>query len=500
MELQEPEQHSLLLTALSTELLLLIFESLLPPALLAVSKTSQRLHYLALPVYLSRYGIDDADLRSRHLVLENEAVCALPGLQTLITLTSLDSLSCKFGGGDPHFAWEVHHLISFVLKLEGVKAVTLHLGNIDSRWVDGLAVLNSEGWKADFVNLLTRILEKGCTQLVVTHGHFLRIDVPEPSLHLRTRGGSIRDSVSSIATFLIASPPRATLVTQHNAPPRLQIFSIHSDLFFIDPFYEWFMQIMATSPIHTLSLRISGIPRETWSATLSSIAIPSLSNFLVETIDITFMDLLKFLSRHPSIQRLDLHPNFTYPGSRKLGRRTKRPQLPQLRCLSGSPGNVRDLLDVLRSPLPQLHSVELFLPIQQSVFRAVDFARLGGKIAAAIQGVMPKELSLKFLVPYFVDDHSRDNARIATNRVSPPLNSVQTLILSSDGHFAFIKWIMPGLPEWLSSFPALQRVSFASDCAPLDSPSRVALAQLVSHACLSITSVSMGEEELLIMW
>lgn len=501
--LEGPEQCSLLsrFTDLSTELLLLIFESLPPSALLAVSGASRRLHYLALPIYLSRYKISSADLETGQLTLEDDAMRALPGLQTLIPLTSLDHLSCKFSGGDPHFSWEVCHLIRFIVKLDNITAVTLDLGNIDSRWIDGLALINSEAWKIKFMHLLAKIVEKGCSHLVVTHGHFLPIDLLENLLNARKLKGAFRGSVSSIAAFLNPSSP--SLEKQLQIPPlnQLQVLSIHSSLFLIDPFYEWFIQIMSISSIHTLSLRLSGIPQDTWSATLSCINIQSLSHFSAESLDIRFVDLMSFLSRHSSIETLDLHPNFVYGGSRKLGRRTKRPHLPKFRSLSGSPENVRDLLDAVQSPPPHLHTIGLSLPTQQSVFRAMDFGKLDGKISAAIQGVMPTELSLKFLVPYFVDDHSRGSgARVARERTSPRFPSVQTLKFTSDGHFAFAKWIIPALPQWLATFPSLQHVIFAGDCAPSDANDRVAIVQSISRTCPGVTSVVMGEEEYPVSW
>lgn len=481
-------EHLSLLTDLSTELLLLIFEYLPPSALLAVSKSSQRFHYLALPVYLAYYKIPAASLETGNLTLDDRAMEALPGLQCSLSLTSLKHLSCKFSGLAPDFARQVRHLIHLILKLDSVQAVTLDLGNIDSRWIDGLLLITSDDWKANFLQLLTKIIEKGSLNLVLANGHFL-VNSQKPK-------GLFRESVSSIATFLKPSPT-SSQDSPHLPPLQLQKFSIHSSLFFIEPFYDWFIEKLAMCSIHTLSLRLSGIPQDTWSATLSSITIPSLSHFSAESVDIRFADLMKFLARHPSIETLDLHPNFVYSGPRKLGRPMKWPHPPKFRSLSGCPENVRDLLHTLKSPMPPLHTIGLSLPTQQSTFRAMDFGKLGGKISAAIQGVVPTELHLKFLVPHSVDSHSR--TQIIREKASPRFPSVRTLKLSSDGHFAFTKWILPGLPQWLETFSALQQIIIAGDCAPLDAPSRAVLVQSISFSCPGVTSVVIGEEDYLVI-
>ncbi|KAF9460759.1 hypothetical protein BDZ94DRAFT_885655 [Collybia nuda] len=494
MAVDDREKLGILLN-LSTELLLLIFESLPAPALLSVSRASRQLHYLALPVYFSRYNISNIDLERGRLALEGDTMRALPGLQTSISLTSLDHLSCKFSGGNSYFTWEVHHLCCLISKVERVRAVTLDLGNIDSRWIDGLTLINDKAWKERFICLLAGVVNKGCSHLVVTHGHFIPVDSPELLVNARKPRGSFRESVSSVTAFL--KPPSSTLRKLLEAPylNQLENISIHSSLFFINPFHEWFIQIISTSPIHTLSLRLSGIPHKTWSSTLSRINIQSLSYFSAESVDIRFVDLQKFLSRHPSIETLDLHPNFVYAGPRNLGRRAKRPHLPEFHSLSGSPENVRDLLDTLRPPLPHLRTIKLSLPTQQSVFRAVDFLKLENKISEVIQGVMPTELSLRFLVPYFVDDQSRGvKAGSSYERVFPLFPSVQILKFVSDGHFAFVKWIIPKLPQWLATFPSLRHVMFSGDCTPSDSSGRTALVQSIGFACTTVTLIVMDKE------
>lgn len=479
------------LRSLSTELLLLIFEHLSLPALLALSKTSRSFHYLALPIYLSRHGIMNPEPRA--LVLENRAVRALPGLEAALFITSLDYFSYKFvlrwEGEGSDFVRSVQQLHRFVYKLTEVKSVALDLGNIDSRWLDGLAIVNSAKWQPDFLRLLDTILDRKCTSLTVTHGYFLPSSSLKVSSTYRTRVG---DSVSAVTSFLGSSLSVGHKVPVRAEPPLhadLQMLCVHSNLLLSHPVYDWTMQTINRSSITSLSLRFPGWSSGDWAIVLSSIAVPSLKSFTAETIDIALVDLLKFLSRHPSIQSLNLHPYFNYSSPQKLPRRSKKLFLPQLASLSGNPKNIKTILSRFHS-LPRLHAITLTLPLHQRVFRIADFEKLSMEIGRVVQGITPTVLALRFSVPY---DISREEA-IREQYASTQLPSVTTIAFSTDGHFAFSKWTLPLLPTWLTSFKSLQNVSLAEDCVPADPESRRRLINSISQKCPKIRAVTFGEQ------
>jgi hypothetical protein len=490
----EQRGQSSKLLSLSTELLLLILENVHTAGLLVLSKTSRRLHYLALPTYLSRHGINNP--ASRNLVLESRAVCALPGFQISLFITSLDHLSYKFKGVHPHFAREVNQLLRFVSRLTQVTEVVLDLRNIDSRWVDGLAIASSNFWKPDFIRLLMIILRKKCLSLTIARGRFLKPDVFSPPISKRhtITGGSTSTVTKFLGSPLWSAPRHGT--TLHPLSPLNELCKlfIHADMLLSQPFYDWTMATLNTSRITSLSFRVSGIHPTTWATILSSLTIPTLTHFASETADIAFADLLKFLSRHPSIKNVGLHPHINRLDSGRLPRPVNRKRLlPNLASLSGSPGNIKHLLNYLR-PVPHLESISLSLPVHQRPFQISDFEKLNSEIGAVMQNTKPLGLSLRFSVPFFCDDLSETRAR-KQGETMPSFHSVQSLNFSTDGRFDFIKWILPTLSNWLSeTFPALHHVSFAGVCVPVQPELRDGFVHTISQHYCGI-EIEIGEED-----
>jgi hypothetical protein len=499
MEFEVEQRRQSRLLSLSTELLLLILENVRTSGLLALSRTSRLLHYLALPTYLSRHGINDPT--SRKLVLESQAAHALPGFQISLFITSLDHLSYKFKGVHPHFAREVNQFLRFVTRLSHINEVTLDLGNIDCRWVDGLAIASSNFWKPDFVRLLMVILQKKCVSLTITHGRFLNPDLPfhGPSA-LASRHTIIGDSVSAIKKLLgpvnshrsAADYGMALRPTYSN---ELHKFCIHADVLLTRPFHDWMMGTLNTSPITSLSFRLLGLHPTTWTNILSSVTIPTLSQFSPESPDITFDDLLRFFFRHPSIVDVGLHPHINHLDSGRLpGPRTKKRLLPNLASLSGSPGNIRTLLNYLH-PVPQLQSISLSLRVHQRLFQTSDFGKLNSEIGVVMQDTKPLALSLRFSVPFNIDEPFESKPGKNENfLLSFP--SVQTLSFSTDGRFDFTRWIIPVLLDWLSkTFPALHHVSFAGNCVPVEADLRAAFVHTISQTYRGIELEIVGEND-----
>ncbi|KAF8070421.1 hypothetical protein FPV67DRAFT_1651842 [Lyophyllum atratum] len=423
------------LLSLSTELLLLILEQLASPALIAVSKASRRLHYLALPTYLSRYGIFNPKPTS--LVLQGRSIRALPGLRASLSITSFDSLSFKFDGPDEaSYTQGVTSLFRLIHRLASVDSVTLQMGNIDARWVDGFATARCRHiWRCDS-HLLGRLVCCGSSEA---------LDRPR------------------------ASSKRA------------------------EPFYAWTLRTLNTSDIRSLSIRLSGIVPETWALILPTITIPSLIEFEAETIDIAFPDLILFLSRHPSINTLHLHPHFSHTDSQKRPKRSKKKHLlPRLTSLGGSPSNIAALLAHLSSP-PELQSIALSLPMHQRVFQPSDLEQLNKRIAGVMHGIAPPILlALNFSVP--CETSASETPAIKGGDIAAVFRSVRTLAFSSDGYFAFAKWVVPVLPTWLANFAALQHVRMANDCVPAEPECRQRLVDSIRARCPGIQMVTFEDE------
>ncbi|KAG5636638.1 hypothetical protein H0H81_007347 [Sphagnurus paluster] len=483
------EEQSVLLS-LSPEIVLLILELLHDRPLLAVACVCRSLHYLALPTYLSRYGISTAGPQPPSLVLKDRSLAALPGLCTALSISSLDALSCTFDGPhQSHFIRSVRGLLRFVSRLTQVNTVTLNVGCVDARWIDGLATASSKAWKPTFVRLLNAIIERGCTALNITHGHFIVSISP----HLGPP--SKRDRAFRAARTLLGLQRHPAAEASDAAPPpplhHLQSFSLHSNLLLSQPFCDWTLYTLNGCNITALSIRLSGLPSTTWALILPAISLPAMTTFTAETSDIAFPDLLAFLARHPALHTLNLHPQFSYPDAHAPVKPTqntkKRPLLPHLATLGGSPRNVAALLAQLH-PAPRLHTVTLVVPMRQRVFQPTDLAALNAHITDIVHYAQPRTLALRFAVPC---ETAGSRAASLLARTAGGLHSVETLALGTDGHFAFVRWVAPALPAWLAGFPALRQVRLAPECVPGESVKQARLLSAVKESCPGVL-VSIG--------
>ncbi|GLB37378.1 hypothetical protein LshimejAT787_0404290 [Lyophyllum shimeji] len=489
-------QDASLLLSLSTELLLLILEYLPNAALLAISKTSQRLHCFALPAYLSRHGISNSQPTS--LILHGKTIDALPGLRASLSITSLDSISCKFEGPDEaRFARDVTNLLRFIHKLTRVNCVTLHMGSIDARWVYGFATAKSDAWKPTFLRLLDTILERHCSSLTVTHGYFVLPMSPKGGLAWHHQLVGTSESVAAArSTFLgysFAARRQRPSIERRLSSTELKSFSIHSNMLLVQPFCDWTLRTLNSCDIRSLSVSFWGISQDTWASILPTITLPSLVEFTAGTTDIAFPDLIEFLSRHPSIHTLNLHPHFGYPGSQKRPRRSKHKRLlPQLTALGGSPSNITTLLSQLHPP-PQLYTIALSLPMHQRVFQLSDFEQLNQHIAHVTHDItVPTVLKLEFTVPYETSA-AQPPIEEGDRGIAAVFRGVQTLSFSSDGTFAFEKWVVSVLPAWLTNFVALRHVRFAQVCAPAEVDARQRLVTAITARCPGVQTVTVGD-------
>ncbi|PFH53764.1 hypothetical protein AMATHDRAFT_54261 [Amanita thiersii Skay4041] len=541
---------------LNTELLINLLDNCLSLDLLAVSHTCRRLHYVALPLYLSRFAIPSLHVTSLHL--EGRYMHALMGLQSSLVLPPLDHLSVKFNDG-PYFATEVRRLLTFVLRLGRIREVTLNLASIDSRWVNGLVSINSETWCSDLLQLLSILVENKCEKLTVTQGYFLTYEshvavvqqqqqqspppplpmvlhdnssssstnVPPPATSPATtqrRRSFLQDSLTAVSNFFV----RPSLVVsgmemnteQRPGPVELQAhtlrtFRLHSNLFFTHPFYSWMTNMLQTTPITSLSLQLSGVMQEEWTALLEFLSLPTLTHVAFASSCIHLNDILRFVARHPSITNVDLHRHYQYSCERRLSKKL-RVYLPELSSLGGTPENVR--LFLTRSHhIPSLQHIALSLPVHQRTFRPNDFESLNRVIACSIKGTQLHTLSLEFLVPVFCDQLPNcNNKRVYDGSEPPTLSygsliqavasspqqyarssfaSLETLKFSADGNFAFAKWVLPALPRWLAMFPALRRVTLATNCLPSHVQSKEDVVRSIKAACRLVTDVVLDDND-----
>jgi len=103
-------------------------------------------------------------------------------------------------------------------------------------------------------------------------------------------------------------------------PPLLTSLCIKGDHLFSASMYPWMLYILNMAPLTHLSITNGPLNHFIWSQMLSAITIPTLKGLGIGKIAVAFPDLVEFLKRHPSIEKLDLTSNlligvFRFPKS-----------------------------------------------------------------------------------------------------------------------------------------------------------------------------------------
>ncbi|RXW22776.1 hypothetical protein EST38_g3086 [Candolleomyces aberdarensis] len=181
---------------------------------------------------------------------------------------------------------------------------------------------------------------------------------------------------------LSPTPPRPPSPTVEN-------FILQSDMFFANPsFLDWTNQLLSC---------------EIWGKFFSEITLPSLTeldiscNLIVGDANIQGKDILAFLSRHPSIQKLSLHgiqvPNCALPD---LG----TPILPNLVQVIAHPVYIRWLLRDEKQ-CPKLKKVSLLTEYYADHSRPFAYDVLDN----ALEDLLPRSHNLDLIAFRFTNDH-----------------------------------------------------------------------------------------------
>jgi len=503
------------LLSLTTELILLVLDKCLTVDLYTIAQTSRQLHFLAIPLYLSRFGIRGG-LQAKEIHLEGRYTLALLGLQSSLIVPPLERLSIKFNHAT-HFATELRRLLTFISHSERIREVTLHFGNIDSRWVNGLIAVSSVKWRTDLIKLFEILVERKCETLNVRLGYFLTYEtlitaeqdaevVPKHRAFIDRQISAV-SSLFGVHSFSNAAVMKKMTVRNRGNSMSVQLqdrslrtFRLHSNLFFTHPFYSWMMDMFRKTPITSLSLQASGVMEEEWTSFLQSLIIPTLSHVAFISTHIPFPDLLVFIFRHPHLTSVDLHPHYQCSLGKKLPKKWKL-SLPGLGSIGGSPANVKLFLS-RSQPLPALRHFSLSLPVHQRPFGLGDFEMINKMIMTAIKNYQPRTLTLEFLVPVVWDDLPNDvnnndsvPASAAKSTRASLFPTVETIRFSTDGSFAFSRWTLPLLPRWLATFTALRQVSLATDCLPQCHVDRQWTVRAIKEACPRVSNVLLDDDK-----
>ncbi|KAJ7645201.1 hypothetical protein DFH06DRAFT_1136664 [Mycena polygramma] len=374
---------SLSLLDLPTELLLQIFTDADLPVqeLYSLALLCRHLHFIALPVYFLRNGLD-SESRSLQIVMRHDRRDLLAALRVALIVPAPHV-------NDIAFVFPRVNYISILPLLEHLKRVQDFLSRIPSISkvslkfgdVDGLCILAwgndtmLRGWVRGLGDLLNCILAKQCTSLTVLYGSHLTkaytiVDddvAPTPVPPRRAswlRRLIFREKAPTFQIVTHGPPPlrrvigpgddyvKIRLKLKRRQASRLTSLHIQSRILLLPPGLSWTLDVLRSSPISHLTISDILLPSHIWTMVLSlfASAAPSLTS-------VTFHDVLWIPQGEAMrfIAQLNGLVELTITGFCLRISDTPPPRLPHLTRLRAPPWIIRYLLR--QEGLPALQSV-----------------------------------------------------------------------------------------------------------------------------------------------
>ncbi|KAF7365982.1 hypothetical protein MVEN_00474100 [Mycena venus] len=304
-----------------------------PDALYFLALLSRRLHFIALPIYFARNGID-LETKTATIELETDRLDPLSALKICLFLSSMDHISCVF----PHPSCysivlvlaQMKRFQTFILRLAYVKTVTLYLDphHLRARRCLStgrcLSVTTDEAlkeWACQYGALLNCIVQKGCKSLTAINGGqvteayelqplgFSEKYLPSVALHLFPSQnaqmlGFRRDPTQGTVDIRLPPVPSSGL-------SMLTSLHIHSPTLLVPPGLDWMISALRHSPITSLTICMSStaVDSRFWGTILALVAsaAPNLTAVALTEIDLrNEHDALEFIARLPRLTDLDL--------------------------------------------------------------------------------------------------------------------------------------------------------------------------------------------------
>ncbi|KAF8128048.1 hypothetical protein K438DRAFT_1948900 [Mycena galopus ATCC 62051] len=313
---------------LPTELLIDILENPTFPTetLYALSLLCRRLHFIALPIFLSRHGFAP-DSIAVTIQIREDGRDLLAALQSSLLPTQPQSLTCVF----PHPSCtsifpllpHIERLEKYISCLPSVQHVTLELdtwGSVCLAVGDDRAL---RAWAIDMESLLNCIVEKQCASLAIRHGgQFSRAYEVAPG-GVNQRLTSIRRLFSAVPKLFLRTkvsetqrfsraPHQGTGRIEMGAcrrSPKLTSLDIRSAAFFLPPGLNWTLTALRNCRIQSLTLSRSVEDATTWSTVLPLIASAGrglISLTLIDADHLSDGEYLDFIAQLPRLRHLSV--------------------------------------------------------------------------------------------------------------------------------------------------------------------------------------------------
>ncbi|KAJ6612662.1 hypothetical protein B0H10DRAFT_2051397 [Mycena sp. CBHHK59/15] len=356
---------SLELLSLPNEILLAIFSHFGDPyPLYALSTLCRRLHFLALPLYLSRRGVYDCSPEACNISIRPGNTDVLAALQTALFIGAVQNLSCFF----PHPEKDFDRFRRLSAIVDSIDSAKLYLFPTEGP---------SEKYFNSFIEVLNAVLERSCGTLMIH-------DVASSVLNVRKSRGRARPPLSVSGAKPGLSP--AALGNRS-----LSTFNLHSELLLETPCRSWTLDVLNSFPLTHISIEAPSVPADTWDTLLSTTEIPTLLHLSVGHCRIKPAQLHLFLSRHPSITTLYLSQKVFVPSPQE---RLPPNCLPRLTTLSASAPQVAHLLQSA-DQLPAIHSIDVLGNLSRG-----DLTSMNASLRSVTSRLAHTDLSLALIVDF----------------------------------------------------------------------------------------------------
>ncbi|KAJ7148055.1 hypothetical protein C8R43DRAFT_1129212 [Mycena crocata] len=264
---------------LPTEILHKIFDTRAFPTdtLYHIAVLSRRLRSIALPVYLSRNGMDLAS-NSATITMRIDRLDLLSRLQIALFISFMERITFIL----PHpsctsiapFLAQLKRVESFISRLSFVREVTLQLYSIE--YSQCLSVGDDNilrTWTSRFGALLNSILQAKCTALTVVHGSYLTrsYELIPPGFfrkYFRAKDAAafrhdLRQGKDTVSVPLPLSGASSHLTT----------LNIQSTTLIMPPGLNWTLGILRHASLTSLTLHMSALVEPlTWRIVLPQLA------------------------------------------------------------------------------------------------------------------------------------------------------------------------------------------------------------------------------------
>ncbi|CAA7260866.1 unnamed protein product [Cyclocybe aegerita] len=459
---------------LPNEIILSAVEELPDDSVYALAFVCRRLHHLVLPSYLARKGLGPGP--GKYLSLFNhdawDAIRALKVAPFKVKLRKLFYLvDCKKDNG--RLVGEVETLKRVLDKVEIVEEVVVVFDR-PGITVEGFPSI-LEGDEVDERHEEDRWIPVPSTHArnvldtIVSSGQCLSLSVggdvfPRSSDNHQQLGSTVDDHPGRWQAL------RRRLVQHSSCLPRnngqnLTSFDLHTPVLFQPLLCLWTLNTLNSSSIAKISINQQWTTDnnrgniDQWSLILPHIFMPSLTDFSLDYCAIWTHDLIAFLRRHRSLQKLYIGHHVTNPSDTLRLSFQDKSALRNITHLQAPVNWLTFLLSNKRS-LPALSSCTVLVHLF-----GTDNSPLSSILDDPLEPILPRlcslkelHLSLSFGSPLsdwiHVDPSLGPEDKSAT---TTRVHSLVTHIEACIRMYAVPRLVSYKMPKWLAQFPALRR-------------------------------------------